>query len=382
MESIFFDFEIAERRKRELERYYDSLKNREVFIFGAGEYANKLKIFLSLKGISVKDFVVNDHFADKIQDVQPLSKIAKLNDFSLVYGLESGYSKQLYKMIEKIKKEIADCKNVDLFVPSDYWLVEQGDLYLNHETMNTAFLKEHFDEFKQTYEMLADDLSKNVMVEYLYTCVCHDASKLAQLGTGWDYEYDLELLFNKFNDGIVVECGAFDGKTIFQISEYTKNKYEMIALECDQDNYKKCCERVAEFPNINVLKLGAWNKKAKLAVVQLSSASSYLKEVDDCNEYEDVVEVTDVDSLADSKRVAVLIMDIEGSELKALSGAQKSIKDGCNLAVRVYHKKDDLITIPQYIKKLNSNYKFYIRFERGANQCRTGVETTLYAICE
>lgn len=379
---IFFDFDEAERRKKEVDSCIEQLKSddRDVYIFGAGEYANKLNKFLTSIGVPVKGFFVDDRYAGG--GAAPISKIKEYRNFCLVFGVGGGFSQNYYEKIDFLKKEVNKCDNSVFFVSNDYWLVEQGYLYLNHEIMNSVFLKQHFNQFKQTYEMLADDLSKRVMTEYLYTCVCRDASKLAQLGGGWDYEYDLERLFCNCGNGLVIECGAFDGKTISQISAFTKNNYEMIALECDQENYRKCCERVAKFPNIKVLKLGAWDKKAKLAIVQLNSASSFLKEVDNCAGYKDIVEVTDVDSLANSKRIAILIMDIEGSEMKALKGAQNAIKNGANLAIRVYHKKEDLITIPQYIKSLNANYKFYIRFERGANQCRTGVETTLYAICE
>ncbi len=377
----FFDFDEAERRKKEVDGRIEQLKSsdRDVYIFGAGEYAERLKDLLLSKGIVVAGFVVNDHFADKIPGVLSLSKVTSLDNINLIFGLSSGYSRWFYKKVDQIQKSISKCENSAFFVISDYWLVERGELYLNHESFDSFYIKEHFDEFEQTYNLLADDLSKKVMSEYLYTCVCLDASRLAQLGADSDYEYDLELLFNRCNDGVVIECGAFDGKTITQIAKFTNNKYNMIALECDQENYTKCCERVAEFPNVKVLKLGAWDKKAKLVMIQLNSAS-YLKEIDGCADYENAVEVTDVDSLVNSKRIAALIMDIEGSELNALKGAQKAIKNGANLAVRVYHKKEDLITIPQYIKSLNANYKFYIRFDRGANLCRTGIETTLYAI--
>lgn len=384
MMSNFFDFKIAETRNNEIIAYFERLKSptRDVYIFGVGEYADKLNRYLQTKGIFVKGFVVNDHFASKLRgSVLPLSKIAKLDNISIIYGLESGYSKWFYKKVDQIKNEMIGNNNSDFFVPSDYWLVEQGDLYLNHELIDSAFLREHFGEFEETYKMLDDERSKNVMTEYLYASVCHDASQLAQLGLGWDYDYDLDLLFNNKPDGIVVECGAFDGKTITEVSNFTDNKYEMIALECDSVNYQKCCEKVGHYPNITVLKLGAWDKKAKLAMVQLNSGS-YLREVDDSDESTNAVKVTDIDSLANSKKIAAIIMDIEGSELKALMGAQKAMKKGANLAVRVYHKREDLITIPQYIRKINKNYKIFLRFERGANLCRTGIETTLYAICE
>lgn len=383
MECDFFCFEEAYARKLKMTTFYDGLKrgHANVYIFGAGIYAKELEKYLIKKNIEVKGFFVDDLYADEKKGFLPYSSLAAYENVVLFYGIGGGFSKNFVKKTKQISSDACKFANFCFFVPSDYWMIEIGSRYFSHDLIDFAFLESHFAEFKKTYEMLSDDLSKTVMTEYLYSSVCHDASRLAQLGANWDFDYDLNLLFRNCNGDVVVECGAYDGKTMEEASKFTNNKYEMIALECDPENYKNCCKRLRDFPNIRVLQLGAWDKKTKLAVVQLESAS-FLKEVDENTEIEDVVEVTSVDSLVASKKIAAIIMDIEGSEMKALMGARCAIEQGANLAVRVYHRKDDLVTIPQYIRSLNKNYKFYLRFERGANLCRSGDETTLYAICE
>lgn len=69
---------------------------------------------------------------------------------------------------------------------------------------------------------------------------------------------------------------------------------------------------------------------------------------------------------------------IEGAELEALKGASEVIvKDKPKLAISIYHKKEDLITIPQFIKSLVPEYKFYLKLHK----CMT-IDAVLYAIVD
>jgi hypothetical protein len=75
-------------------------------------------------------------------------------------------------------------------------------------------------------------------------------------------------------------------------------------------------------------------------------------------------------------RVDFIKMDIEGSELNALQGAQNTIrKYKPILAICVYHKKNDLLTIPAYIHSICPEYKFYLRAHSKYSQ-----ELVLYAV--
>ena len=76
------------------------------------------------------------------------------------------------------------------------------------------------------------------------------------------------------------------------------------------------------------------------------------------------------------ERVTFIKMDIEGAELEALKGARNIItKYRPKLAICLYHKPEDIITIPKYIKSLLPEYKLYVRHYSN----NTG-EFVLYAV--
>ena len=63
------------------------------------------------------------------------------------------------------------------------------------------------------------------------------------------------------------------------------------------------------------------------------------------------------------ERVTFIKMDIEGAELESLKGAGRIIirEQKPKLAICVYHKKEDIFDIPEYILSLNPKYKLYLR---------------------
>lgn len=121
--------------------------------------------------------------------------------------------------------------------------------------------------------------------------------------------------------------------------------------------------------HIDIREIAAWNKEEKLYFTEELTGSRVEEEG------RIVVNGGDIDSIAKEDRVTYIKMDIEGSELKALEGAKKTIqRNRPKLAVCLYHKFEDIVELPAYILELVPEYKFYIR-----HYCSDVCETVLYA---
>jgi FkbM family methyltransferase len=78
------------------------------------------------------------------------------------------------------------------------------------------------------------------------------------------------------------------------------------------------------------------------------------------------------------KKLDFIKFDIEGTELEALKGAKETIqKFKPKLAICLYHKTEDLWTIPLYIKEILPEYKLYLD-----HHTVMSYETILFAICK
>jgi len=87
------------------------------------------------------------------------------------------------------------------------------------------------------------------------------------------------------------------------------------------------------------------------------------------------VRVDSIDNIHFKDKVSFIKMDIEGAEMNALKGAEKVIlRDKPDLAICIYHRFEDLIEIPMYVKQLLPEYKLYVRHHSDRS-----IETVLYA---
>lgn len=89
-----------------------------------------------------------------------------------------------------------------------------------------------------------------------------------------------------------------------------------------------------------------------------------------------MVNVDTLDDILVNKPVTFIKMDIEGSELPSLKGAEKVISSNFpRLAICIYHSDADMLDIPEYIMEKYPSYSFYIRLHAPCQY-----ETVFYAI--
>ena len=89
-----------------------------------------------------------------------------------------------------------------------------------------------------------------------------------------------------------------------------------------------------------------------------------------------MVTVDSIDNVCWEDKVTFIKLDIEGSEMEALRGAEKIIRrDKPRLAVSIYHEPQDYFEIPFYIRELVPEYKLYIRHHKPNKN-----DTVVYAV--
>ncbi|MDD5010593.1 MAG: FkbM family methyltransferase [Phycisphaerae bacterium] len=115
---------------------------------------------------------------------------------------------------------------------------------------------------------------------------------------------------------------------------------------------------------------GVWSAAAQLRFASGRSPSSSV-----CKNGSDVVQCVALDDCLNRYKPTLIKMDIEGSELEALKGAERIItSQNPQLAISVYHTPEHLWKIPLFIKKIVPNYKCFLR-SHGAN----GYDTVFYS---
>jgi len=238
------------------------------------------------------------------------------------------------------------------------------------------FFSDHAHELEEVYYSLEDDASRLVFENILRFRVTSKWKYLKSAGGGKDClktQYFVpEVQFSDHE--VIVDCGAFNGDTVKRFYELIPG-CRVIAIEPDERNFAQLQQlQMSKYSSLKVYKCGAWSEDTTLNFSDEGGGTTS-GAVSDGGDIQ--IEARALDHLPECQSATYIKMDIEGSELEALKGAEKLLKSNRpKLAICLYHQPQDLFEIPLYIKKLDPSYKLYIHHH---NVC-CAFETVLYAV--
>lgn len=341
-----------------------------------------LQLWEQLHGLASIVVIADKDVADKVEEiVLYINKKSMVQKCSLGKAQDINYA--LYDCILIIKKEFVDialqfvdCENVFFYAPATFDCVYRFfELY-----------KEQ-GKIEELFEMLADDMSVTVVMNILKARITDNMAYIDKIqDKNKENEYVDRSIISFSDDECFLDAGAYTGDSFLRFLKQTNYRFNAAYLfEPDPQNYeilqkqinknimvgdtegKICYRKLSDesISRIHIYNKGLYSHTAELEFSSNIGEASHISgnipmKVEEKNER--VIQVIGIDEWIGDKKLSVIKMDIEGSEMDALNGAQNTIKKYIpNLIICIYHKKTDLWEIPLYIKALSNEYRFCIR---------------------
>jgi len=337
-----------------------------VVLYGASEdVADPIAKTLLKNGIKVSMILYDDEtpvltnsslYLKDVEKVHTKDIDKRVQGYHLVIGFVKGY-KLFNELIAKLK-----------YVYTVSYLSEIFDM----ETITHDFIFDHFYYLQDFYDRLGDERSKESLIAYLKSKIWQDMKFLPPV-------FDRDMYFPKgvfelTHHESFFDCGAYVGDTIAAFLKATGGAYRRIwALEPDNANYQKLTQYIKgeKLSKIEAISKGVYSNSGTMPFQEAGTMLSKLSE-----KAEHTIEVDTIDHIAAGKKITFIKMDVEGAELLALMGAEQTIrKYKPILAISIYHKKNDLLDIPAYLKKIVPKYTFYFRTHK-----KLAIDSVLYAV--
>lgn len=227
-------------------------------------------------------------------------------------------------------------------------------------------IKNHWADFCWLYNNLTDYRSKKVLYGILHYWMTFDCmTKNSIVENNYDDYYDFDIITcNK--EEVFVDLGAYNGdSTLSFINNFGVYK-RIYCYEMTDSSMEIMKQRLADFDHIVYRQVAVGSMAGTVCINPVNGLSSYtvMSQESNIEEPSHTIQIPMVKLDDDIQEpITFLKMDIEGSELEAMKGAEQHIRnDKPKLAVCSYHNNHHIYEIPQLMKKYNPQYKLYMRY--------------------
>jgi len=356
--------------------------NSRIAIYGSGKIAIGFRKMVdeSRKDINVSFFI--NSFKDGLQDDLSILKYSGINNseelFDLIIVCSSHWNEIINELIND-KQKFYVISNEIMY--NSIEISALGNFRFDKEFRNEIKLRlekclPFFDRENQKYFKLLMDLRLKDDESNIFEF-------LAKANELFRTPY-LDYIDN--TGGVILEGGVFDGADSVNFYNFFKNRStKIIGFEPFMDAYENGPHyNFLSQKGMEVFPFALWNNNGELTFKKnlispsSSSISGGMDLIESPNTEIVIIKTITLDTFIENNNInniSLIKMDIEGAEMEALAGAEKTIKSfKPNLAISIYHKKEHLYEIPELLKIYNPDYKFALGF-----YSPTFIDTVLYA---
>ncbi len=351
---------VRERENLAFDKLLAGCGNRLV-LFGAGNLGRK--VLQCVRSIGVEPLAFSDNsqskwgsYVDGVPVVSPKEAAAR-------YGASASFlvtiwSRGNYYRDSRSQLERLGCTHIES-TASLRW--KCADQMLPDYCQDLPHkLYEQAAKVRKAASLWADDSSRREYLNQVRWRALGDQNALGPPVK--EKQYFLDSLYRINDHEVFVDCGAYIGDTAEELIRRNPAFSRLIAIEADPGNFDRLTKWIATLDASVASRISALNVAVGAKRGQCRFQASGNDGARLATDGNVVVECIPIDDLAAEAGPTFIKMDIEGAELEALEGARRSIQTHRPiLSICVYHKQNDLWSIPLFIHTLVEDYRLFLR---------------------
>ena len=315
---------------------------------------DKLLAFIGKKGFIRKPYDSTSRATSLLNTLNQIDGLERT-----YYLLQDSYSRQL--LLGLLKFRILGARHVKL-------PLNDKEFWREYTSIDKRFLKERrtiktsWDWYLNLYELQGNDAPLKLHVTPLGVLNTFVLEQYA-------YQKSGQSICVKEGD-VIIDGGGCWGDTALYFADKAGARGKVYCFEFDQENLNILQKNLALNPPlddiIKVVPKAMWDKSGE-AVNYCANGPGTSLNAQQQHQQQPTAQVTTltIDDLVREEglgKVNYIKMDIEGAELKALRGAEATLRAfRPTLAISLYHNEDDFVAIPAYLNGLDGlQYEFFL----------------------
>jgi FkbM family methyltransferase len=333
---------------------------QHIFIYGTGTFARDVLDTLTRHNLDVSGFLDHTPRQPVVRELAVTTPEAIALEMrasaAVILGIHNRDAR-----VATIVSRLEALGYAHLVTPVDLYDHFAADLGTRYWLTQRTFYGAYAQEIEATARLLADSTSRALFEAILRFRASGDYSRLPAPDLERQYfPADLPAWKSPLR---LMDCGAYDGDTLRNILTFGIPLAAVAAYEPDETNFRKLAEtaRVNHIPNAMLWPCGVYSSTTQLHFATGQGEASLIS-----GSGEAVIQCVSLDESAPNFAPTFIKMDIEGAELEALRGAEKTIAAfHPGLALSVYHTPAHLWEIPlwvaQFAREHGLAYSYFLR---------------------